>query len=397
MRSYPYLIIGGGMTADAAIGGIRRRDKTSAIGMLSDEPYPPYKRPPLSKGLWLQDRMENIWCNRHLEDLGVDLVLSTRVTSIDPKHHLVIDHRGETYGYNKLLLAVGGRPVEIPQSPPGVIYFRGLDDYLDLRQRTHPGDSVLVLGGGFVGSEIAAVLATSGLKVTMVFAESELMEAFFPTVIRQSLTRIFTEQGVHLIAQRKVVRIEQTGPEFAVTLDDGQVLSSRVVVGGLGLKPNTELAIDAGLAAENGIVVNEYLETSAPDIYAAGDVASFPNVGLNIRRRVEHEDNAVSQGRRAGENMAGPKKPYLHLPFFYSDLFHYGYEAIGLVQTRLTMIEDWTNPGEEGVVYYLDGKRVVGVLNWGVWDGIKKARDLIVSQEIWDNPEQLKGVIRNGA
>jgi 3-phenylpropionate/trans-cinnamate dioxygenase ferredoxin reductase component len=162
------------------------------------------------------------------------------------------------------------------------------------------------------------------------------------------------------------------------------------VVVGIGIEPNAELAKTAGLEVDNGIVVNEFLQTSAAGIYAAGDVAAFQNPALGKRIRVEHEDNANSMGRLVGRNMAGANEPYNHLPFFYSDLFDLGYEAVGELDSRLETFADWKQPNKEGVIYYLKDGRVRGVLLWNVWEQVDAARQLIASPGPF-TPENLKG------
>jgi NADPH-dependent 2,4-dienoyl-CoA reductase/sulfur reductase-like enzyme len=149
------------------------------------------------------------------------------------------------------------------------------------------------------------------------------------------------------------------------------------VVAGIGLEPNTGIARTAKLKTEDGIVVDRFLRTNEPDIYAAGDVASFYNLPLGKQMRVEHEDNANTMGRLAGRNMAGKTEAYRHLPFFYSDMFELGYEAVGEVDSRLEMFADWKRPNKEGVIYYLQNQRVRGVLLWNVWNQVEAARDLI--------------------
>jgi NADPH-dependent 2,4-dienoyl-CoA reductase/sulfur reductase-like enzyme len=167
------------------------------------------------------------------------------------------------------------------------------------------------------------------------------------------------------------------------------------VVAGIGIQPNSQLAQEAGLAVDNGIVVDEFLRTSQPDIYAAGDVAAFNDQTLGVRRRVEHEDNANTMGRLAGRAMAGGVTPYQHLPFFYSDLFELGYEAVGDVDARLEMVADWTEPYREGVVYYLQAGRVRGVLLWNVWEQVDAARQLIAEPGPFQ-PADLKGRLPQG-
>jgi NADPH-dependent 2,4-dienoyl-CoA reductase/sulfur reductase-like enzyme len=162
------------------------------------------------------------------------------------------------------------------------------------------------------------------------------------------------------------------------------------VVAGIGIQPNVELAQEAGLEVENGIRVDASLRTSLPDIYAAGDVANFYHPALETRLRVEHEDNANTMGRQAGQSMAGKTVNYDHLPFFYSDMFELGYEAVGEVDSRHQTVADWKQPYREGVVYYLRHGRVRGVLLWNVWEQVESARKLIAEPGPF-RPEDLKG------
>jgi NADPH-dependent 2,4-dienoyl-CoA reductase/sulfur reductase-like enzyme len=170
----------------------------------------------------------------------------------------------------------------------------------------------------------------------------------------------------------------------------GKTIVVDAVIAGIGIEPNIELAESIGLTTENGIVVDEFLRTSKPEIYAAGDVAAFHNPALGKRMRVEHEDNANTMGRTAGRNMAGKSEPYNHLPFFYSDMFELGYEAVGEVDSRLETFAHWKRPDKEGVIYYLKDGRVRGVLLWNVWEQVDAARKLIAASGPFTR-ENLKG------
>jgi NADPH-dependent 2,4-dienoyl-CoA reductase/sulfur reductase-like enzyme len=165
------------------------------------------------------------------------------------------------------------------------------------------------------------------------------------------------------------------------------------VVAGIGIEPNVKLAAAAGLKIGNGIVVDEFLRTTTPDVYAAGDVANFKSATLGKRFRVEHEDNANSMGRLAGRNMAGANEEYNHLPMFYSDLFELGYEAVGELDSRFETFVDWKEPNKEGVIYYLEDSRVRGVLLWNVWGQVDAARALI-SETGPFAPNNLKGRLK---
>lgn len=375
MISYPYLIVGGGMTADAAVRGIRELDDTRPIGLIGAETDAPYARPPLSKGLWKGEPLEGIW--RGTGQAGALLHLGRRVTAIDLAARTVLDDHGARYGFEKLLLATGGRPRRLPFGGKDVLYFRTLEDYRRLRTLADRGARFAVLGGGFIGSEIAAALASQNRSVTMYFPEAGIGSRVFPADLARFLAGYFEEKGVEVLAGRKVTNLVAKGLAYEVHADGEPPRKVDAVVAGLGIVPETELAAAAGLEVDDGIVVDERLRTSDPAVFAAGDVARFPVPALGTRIRVEHEDNALSMGRAAGRAMAGDDSPYTHLPFFYSDLFDLGYEAVGALDPRGEVVADWKVPLREGVVYYLTAGRVRGILLWNTWEQLDAARALI--------------------
>lgn len=381
MRTYRYLIVGGGLTADAACKGIRERDPDGTIGLVADEAHPPYARPPLTKALWKGDDEDTIWCGT--PELGVDLRPSRTIVSLDLPGRQATDDAGETYSYERLLLATGGRPRRLPFGGDEVIYFRTLDDYRRLRALADDDSRFLVIGGGFIGSEIAAALAMNGQPVTMVFPEPGIGARIFPADLSAFVTGYYRDKGVELLADASVSGIEHAGGVTRVATKDGRTLETDVIVAGLGIEPRTELAASAGLPVEDGIVVDERACVRGhEDVFAAGDVARFPAVALDTTMRVEHEDNAKSQGRLAGINMAGAEESYDHLPFFYSDLFDLGYEAVGELDPRQETLAEWDEPNRKGVVYYLDGERHPrGVLLWNVFGRVDAARDLISAHQ----------------
>jgi NADPH-dependent 2,4-dienoyl-CoA reductase/sulfur reductase-like enzyme len=375
-HDYDYLIIGGGMTADAAAKSIRKADANGRIGIVGDEAQPPYERPPLTKALWKGDKKVGSI------DLGTDrseavLHLGRRVQMLDCVDRSARDGNGDVYRYRRLLLATGATPRTLPFSGARVINYRTLDDYLALRSFAVAGTRVAVVGGGFIGSEIAASLASVGCKVTMLFPGEAIGAGRYPAALAHFLNGYYVERGVELKPGAKVVDGRNEGERVEIALSDGTIQHADVVVAGLGVTPNVELALQGGLRVDDGIVVDERLRSSDSDIWAAGDVANFHNVALDLRQRVEHESAAVGMGDHAGRAMAGSDEPYREFPFFYSDLFDLGYEAVGLLDDRLDVVEDWSQPYREGVVYYLDNGRVRGVLLWNVWGQVEAARDLI--------------------
>jgi 3-phenylpropionate/trans-cinnamate dioxygenase ferredoxin reductase subunit len=292
---------------------------------------------------------------------------------------------------DKLLLATGGRPRKLPFGGDDINYFRTLEDYHRLVRTAGPGKHFAVIGGGFIGSEVAAALTESRAKITMLFPEEAIGARIYPGDLANFLNRYYTEKGVEVRAGVSVNGMEKKGERF-VMKTDADPLEVDGVVAGIGLLPNVELAEAIGLETENGIVVDENLRTRDPNIYAAGDVAAFQSPALDMRMRVEHEDNANTMGRIAGQNMAGKIAPYDHLPFFYSDMFELGYEAVGQLDSRLETFADWRDEFRAGVVYYMRDGRVRGVLLWNTWDQIDTARALIAEKGPFE-PQDLKGRI----
>ncbi|MGH8512145.1 MAG: NAD(P)/FAD-dependent oxidoreductase [Gammaproteobacteria bacterium] len=393
MPNYTYLIVGGGMTADGAVHGIREVDRNGSIGLVSAEAHPPYNRPPLSKGLWKGKPRESIW--RQTESQGVILHLGRIAQHLDPQNRRITDDQGTVYGYDRLLLATGGAPRLLPFGIEQIIYFRTLDDYERLRALTAEGQRFAVIGGGFIGSEVAAALAMNGNTVVMAFPEEGIGSRMFPPDLAKFLNDLYREKGVEVLPGELVAGLETRAGRPVLKVRNAQSQGEQEVVAdgvvaGIGIQPNVELAQTAGLEVENGIRVDASLRTSHPDIYAAGDVANFYNPVLDKRLRVEHEDNANTMGRLAGQAMAGRTVTYDHLPFFYSDLFELGYEAVGEVDSRLQMVADWKDPFREGVVYYLRDGRVRGALLWNVWEQVDAARRLIAEPGPF-RPENLKG------
>ena len=385
---YRYVIVGGGMTAAAAAEGIRSRDPDGTIGLISAEQHPPYARPPLSKALWEGEPESSIW--RGTDKLGVDLRLGRSAATLDARAKTVTETLGDVVSYDKLLLATGGTPRRLPLETDEIIYYRTYDDYRKLRRLATEKRRFAVLGGGFIGSEVAAALRLVGRDVTMVVPEAGIGARVFPADLSQFLVQYYREQGVDVRTGESLTGLTRSKDELTLATKSGQEVRVDAVVGGIGIQPNVDLAVQAGARVDNGVVVDELLRTSVPDVFAAGDVANFFNPALDARLRVEHEDNANTMGAAAGRAMAGDKTPYTHLPFFYSDLFALGYEAVGELDARLETFSDWKQPFREGVIYYLKDGRVRGVLLWNTWGQVDAARALIADRRTV-RAEQLRG------
>jgi NADPH-dependent 2,4-dienoyl-CoA reductase/sulfur reductase-like enzyme len=393
MPDYRYLIVGGGMTADTAARGIRELDASGSIGVIGAEADPPYARPPLSKALWKGEPLESVW--RNTADAGVKLHLGRRASNLDLKRKSVTDDQGAEYTFDKLLIATGGTPRRLPFGDD-IIYYRTIGDFRRLHELAEQGRSFAVIGGGFIGSEIAAALVLNKCRVTMLFPEQGIGARLFPADLSRFLVDYYREKGVDVRPGESVTAIDRAGSQSEIVTNGGTRLKVDAVVAGIGITPNVELAAAAGLKTEDGILVDERLRTTHDDVFAAGDVARFHSPALNTRLRVEHEDNAVTMGHSAGRSMAGDDTPYTHLPFFYSDLFDLGYEAVGEMDPRQEIVADWKEKFRTGVVYYTSEDKVRGVLLWNVWGQVDAARQLIAETEPVPTPD-LVGRIRSEA
>ncbi|MDP2965870.1 MAG: FAD/NAD(P)-binding oxidoreductase [Pelolinea sp.] len=375
MKKYKYVIVGGGMTGDASITGIRELDLNGSVLLISAEPNPPYNRPPLSKGLWKGKPLDSIW--RKTDEKQADFLLDQVVTSINPKEKTITVNAGDFYGYEKLLLATGGKNRHLPFGGEYVVYYRTVDDFKKLKNLTETKQKFAVIGTGFIGSEISAALAMNGKDVTVLDIGPGIGWNIFSPDLNAHLNQYYQEKNVNVIPNVKVSDMSKIRDFIRISTDSGDEVEVEAVVAGVGIVPDVDLAEGINLKVENGITVNEFLQTSDPEIYAAGDAANFYNPLLGKPIRVEHADNANAMGKQAGRNMAGAGELYDYLPFFYSDLFDLGYEAVGLLDSRFKIVEDWSEKYGKGVLYYLNEDRVSGVLLWNVWDKVEEARKII--------------------
>jgi 3-phenylpropionate/trans-cinnamate dioxygenase ferredoxin reductase subunit len=337
LESYKYAIVGGGLTGGRACQGIRRVDREGTIVLIAAEDHFPYERPALSKGYMTgKEGLDHVYVKDkdYYAQNQIDLLTGVRVTQIDRRAHSLLLDDGRTLGYEKLLLATGGHAWRLPipgSDLSGVYTLRTIEDSDAIRQAATGGKRALVLGGSFIGSEVASSLAQLGAHVTMVFPEARLLERVVPEELSSHLHDLYASHGVHILSRTKPQRLEGNASVGRVLLDSGESVDVDMVVMGVGIRLDTVLAQEAGLdmGEQGAILVDETLRTSDPDIYAAGDIAAWPDPTYGKRLRVEHWDVAWRQGMRVGRNMAGEIKPYRTLPYFFSDLFDLSLEVWG--------------------------------------------------------------------
>lgn len=377
MEFFNYLIIGGGIAAFAAIQGIRKNDY-GTIGVILNEKNPPYVRSSLSKDLWQGSNIDDIWSN--MSDFDVSLMLSRTATIIEPEKKLVHDDEGNEYSYEKLLIATGGKPRKIESDPKGIIYFHTVDDYFSLKEKIEQIDNFrnfCVIGGGFIGSEIAAMLAQKGKFVTMLFSDIGILASTIPASLAKYLNGYYKQKGIDVFPTETVTGVEKIGSEILLKTNKGNMMAFDAVIAGIGINPEVGLAQTARLQVRNGIIVDSHLQTSDPSIFAAGDIARVMHPVFGSFRS-DHIDNAIMMGNMAGANMTGQDQIYDHIPCFNSEFFDINLEAVGDVNSRYIHVMDWKEEYKEGMIYYLSNGQLRGVLSWNLPGQINAARSLIL-------------------
>lgn len=330
------IIIGAGQAAAQAVQSLRAEGFTGPIKLIGDEPYAPYQRPPLSKkylaGEIGYDRVE-LKGQDFYSDSGVETLWQTRVTEIDRRSKRILTGDGRAFEYGKLLIATGSRVREINVPGfdlEGVHYLRNIADVEAIQAHFKPGAKMVVVGGGYIGLEVAAVAAKRGIDVTVLETADRVMARVVDPIVSHFYERVHRAEGVKIETGVTVSGFEGTDKVKAVTSGEGKSFPCDFVVVGIGIIPNTELAVEAGLTVENGIVVDELCRTSDPDICAAGDCTSHPNAVYGRRLRLESVHNAIEQGKTAAATLAGKEKPYNQVPWFWSDQYDLKLQIVGL-------------------------------------------------------------------
>eukprot|EP00735_Rhodelphis_limneticus_P011024 TRINITY_DN4071_c0_g1::TRINITY_DN4071_c0_g1_i1::g.11871::m.11871 TRINITY_DN4071_c0_g1::TRINITY_DN4071_c0_g1_i1::g.11871 ORF type:complete len:696 (+),score=190.76,sp/Q9GRX6/AIFM1_DICDI/39.78/2e-94,Pyr_redox_2/PF07992.9/1.1e-27,AIF_C/PF14721.1/8.4e+03,AIF_C/PF14721.1/5.4e+03,AIF_C/PF14721.1/3.6e-13,AIF_C/PF14721.1/2.9e-09,Pyr_redox/PF00070.22/1.2e+02,Pyr_redox/PF00070.22/8.2e+03,Pyr_redox/PF00070.22/9.1e-14,K_oxygenase/PF13434.1/49,K_oxygenase/PF13434.1/2.8e-06,K_oxygenase/PF13434.1/2.5e+02,Pyr_r len=443
--SATYVIVGAGTAAWSALKALRERHPDATVIMVGDEQHPPYNRTPLSKEMWTMDHEEAVQELFYKNFLGkldnllyapadayqglhnVKVLFGSKATGLDLDARTLSLSTGETVKFDKLLLATGGSPMLpsqfVQDAPAGAVStYRTLDDFRRLYELAKTAKHITVIGGGFLGTELACALAhkakSTGLQVTLVVPEPGVLYRYIPRFLSEYLTLKLRAAGVDLRTStlvRAVTPSKDGNHAASVSLKTwtNVDLPTDHVVVAVGITPNNELAKEAGLEIDpknGGILVNSELSAST-GVYAAGDVVSYWDRVLG-RRRIEHYDHAVVSGRVAGENLAGAKQPYNLQSMFWCDmpLIHDGFEAVGLIDSSLDTVAYFevdrahsvvqgvpsflAQDYKKGVIYYLRDKKVVGVLLFNHWEKTDEARKVIANRQKYDKPaEQLRNTI----
>ncbi len=335
MKQVKYLLIGGGLASFHAAKMLRRNDPDGSILIVSEEDLPPYDRPPLSKEILRGERTpeEVVYESAaKLAEQSIDLALGTRVERLDPAAKTVTLADGETVTYEKALIATGGRPIRLPvrgADLAGVHYLRDAADAIAISKDATPGSRAVIIGGGFIGIESAASLSQRGVTVTVIEALPHIWARFCDETLAGFFQGHCADQGISFLTSEMAAEIKGDDRVRSVVTKSGQTIECDFICIGIGIVPNVELAQEAGLAVDNGIVVDEHLRTSDPDIYAAGDVINYYDTVFAKRRRVEHWGHAEYAGQVAAQNMAGGDASYDFLSYVWSDIYDLRIEFAG--------------------------------------------------------------------
>lgn len=395
-RPLNYVIVGGGIAGNAAAEAIREVDNAGSIVILTDELQRPYDRVPLSK-TYLTGNLRRAPYLHHAEyykQRDIEIRTDCGVKSINVDEKVVTDVNGNRIPYDRLLMATGGRPrpLEISGNElEGIFYLRTLDDAAKIRGALKDASCATVVGGGFIGCEVASSLAAVGLEVRLVEVMPYLMYRVLDRGTAEWLTSRLKDAGVHLVVNAEVVGFSGDARVEKVLIKDGRTWSTDLVVVGVGMIPNAEVVERAGFLVDNGVVVDEYLETSVPGVYAAGDVANYYCSVYGRHLRVEHWDSAIAQGRRAGMNMAGQRDRYDGLPYFFSRFSTVNITGVGTITgwERCVELGAVDDPRGFARLFFSKGK-LTGVLGIHVDDSLLDvATEAIRGQAMFERPDVL--------
>ena len=397
MPRQTHVIVGASLAGASAAAELRKRGFDGRVVLIGDERHRPYERPELSKKYLRGEPDVDVAVRESgfYDDQGIELVLGAPVERIDlAAREVSVDDR--RIGFDRLLLATGSRPRRLPvpgADLDGVATLRTIDDADTIRLRALDADSVVVVGGGWIGSEVAASLRQLGVRVTLVMATRTPLEAVLGPQVGQVYGAAHEAHGVRLVTGAKVTAIEGHDRATGVRLEDGTVIAGDLVVVGVGAEPRTELARAAGLAVDDGVLVDQYLESSADGVFAAGDVASATHPLYARRLRVEHWDNAKRQGRAAAANMLGSQTAYERVPYFYSDQYDIGMEYTGFAPSWDRVVVRGDPADKEFVAFWLRDGRVAAGMNVNTWDVAPAIEALIRSRATVD-PDDLADAVR---
>ncbi len=377
------VIIGAGQGAGQAAASFRQEGYEGEIIVLGEEPYPPYQRPPLSKQYLSGELpLERVYvrAEKFYADKNIDIRTNTRVEKIDPAAKTVTTADGTSIEYEKLMIATGSRPriLNIAGSDlKGIHYLRTIADVDGIRDAMAEAKNVVIVGGGYIGLEVASVAVTAGLNVSVLEMEERILQRVTTPEMSEYYDALHTSRGLNILKKTTVSGFEGDGEKVTAVLCGDNKIDADLVIVGIGIIPNIELAAEAGLTCDNGIVVNDHCQTSDPDIYAIGDCSNHPNPLLKRRLRLESVPNAMEQARVAVSNMLGGDKVYAAVPWFWSDQYELKLQMVGFSSDGDTQVVRGDKSTNEFAVFYLKDNAVVAV------DAVNSPREFMICKQLY--------------
>jgi 3-phenylpropionate/trans-cinnamate dioxygenase ferredoxin reductase subunit len=380
-----FIIVGAGLAGAKAAEALRHEGFGGRLILIGEEPDRPYERPPLSKDFLRgeADGKPFVHPESFYEDEGIELMTSTRVTQVDTTSKKLTLNEERSLSYDRLLIATGASPrrLDLPGSDlDGIHHLRTVADSEQIGERLQQGARLVIVGAGWIGSEIAASARQKGCEVTLLEMGSLPLENVLGPEVAQVFLQLHRDNGVEFLAETVVESFGGGDAVERVELSNGAVVKSDFVVVGVGVVPRTEPFAAAGLKIDNGIVVDEHLQTSVDDVFAAGDVANARNPFYRDHLRVEHWANASEQGQAAARSMMGRSAGYAEIPYFFSDQYDVGIEYSGHATAWDEVVFRGDRAGREFLAFWLRDGRVVAGLNMNVWDVHDEIRELIRSR-----------------
>jgi 3-phenylpropionate/trans-cinnamate dioxygenase ferredoxin reductase subunit len=383
------VIAGAGHAAGQVVASLRQKKFAGRIVLIGEEPWLPYQRPPLSKKFLAGElSAERLYFKPEsfYDDPDIEVRLGTRITEIDRDNYSVTSVDGEVFTYNKLVLALGGRPRTLPlpgAELAGIHYLRGIDDVLKIQSEIQKGRRLVIVGAGYIGLEVAAVAAQLGLEVTVVEMEDRVMSRVVSPQLSEFYQQEHAARGVTLKLSTGTSGFSGAGKLQYVLLDNGEKLPADLVIIGVGIVPNIELADAAGLVTENGIVVDDHCRTSDPNIFAVGDCTFHPNDVLGKSLRLESVHNALEQAKTAASNICGENSSYAQVPWFWSDQYDLKLQIVGLSQGYDEVVMRGDPVTRSFACLYLRDGQLIAV------DAVNSPRDFMQSKALIANRARI--------
>ena len=375
------VIIGCGQAGGQAAASLRQEKYEGPITMIGQEPYIPYQRPPLSKQ-YLSGEQEKEKLSLRQESFysekEINLKLETSVLSLDPHKKELQLENDETVTYDKLLVATGGRPRKLEvdgHTLKGIHYLRNIDDVDAIKTQMNTSQNLVIVGGGYIGLEVASVAIKKGLTVSVLEMESRILERVTTEEMSAFYHQLHTDEGVNILTSTQAKAFKGSETVESVVCGDHEIPADLVIVG-IGILPNTEMAEAAGLETNNGLIVDEHCRTSNEHIFAAGDCTNHPNPILNRRLRLESVPNAMEQGRVAASNMLGGSKSYASMPWFWSDQYEHKLQMVGFSKDSDQSIIRGDMASKSFTVFYLKDDSIIAA------DSVNNPKEFMASKQL---------------